>query len=235
MTDKAKAASSPRIYTGIENKAPVLYMETDEEPVSIQMYQTRKRGRVAGIFGHYGNIGVGVQKPKSKLHVQGQIMMSHNFNNALVSRESRKVNNRVEEYQFDLIGTYWGMDKTAIYIGGYTGPEKRFNHAEKVIFGGSARQKEGSASIDLIKGSVSASAFLTQQLVQDEDDVMDELEAEALLDVSSPNSGEESRHIDLGRSSHYLHRKVKSQAKIIQELQQQLARLSDKFAELQQR
>lgn len=232
----AGATSGPRIYTGKENDAPVLYLETDDTPVSIQMYQTKKRERVAGLFGYYGNIGIGVEKPRAKLHVQGQIMMSHNFNNALVARESRKVNGKVEEYQFDLIGTYWGMDRNAIYIGAHAGPKQRFNHAEKVIFGGSSENKAGVASVDLIKGTVSASSFVTQKLLADEDDMMDELEAQALIDVGpGPHDEESGQHIDLGRSSHYLHRKVREQAETIQALQQQLEMLTSKFQQLQQR
>merc|ERR1711988_38846 len=219
-TGGANADASAKIYSGQENNGPVLFLEARNSPVSIQMYQAKKRERVASIYGYYGNVGIGVQKPKAKLHVQGQIMMSHNFNNVLVARENRKVGTKVRSVQFDLIGTYWGLDKKAIYIGGYTGEAKQDRFAEKVIFGGHSKNKEGKVSIDLLKGTVSASAFLTNKLLDDEDDMMNELEAEALLDISS---GKEQAHqqIDLGRSSHYLHRKVVSQAKTIAQLQQQ--------------
>jgi len=229
------APSTSKIYSGQENKGPVMFLESRDEPVSIQFTQTTKRERVAGIYGYYGNVGVGVQKPLAKLHVNGQIMMSHNFNNALVSRESRKSGSKTDTLQFDLIGTYWGLDKKAIYIGGFTGTQKPGRYAEKVIFGGSTANKKGTASVDLKTGKVSATAFVTTKLVEDEEDVMDDLEAETLLDVTTGTKEGSEQRIDLGRSSHYLHRKVVSQAKTIEALQQQLSQLHAKVIGLTQR
>jgi hypothetical protein len=226
--------STTKIYSGQENKGPVLFLESKDKPVSIQFTQTTKRERVAALYGYYGNVGVSVKQPLSKLHVNGQIMMSHNFNNALVSREVREVSKgQKSTLQFDLIGTYWGLDKQAVYIGGHTGEAMPGRAAEKVIFGATSANKQGTAAIDLKTGTISATSFVTSQLLNNEDDVMDDLEAETLLDITSDVTAEgDEKHIDLGRSSHYLHRKVVSQAKMIEALQQQLVQLHTKVAEL---
>merc|ERR1719473_2010913 len=108
------------------------------------------------------------------------------------------------EVQFDLIGTYWGMDKKSIYIGAYTGEKKAGNFAEKVIFGGSTNEPAGKAHVDLADGKIYAQGFVTSSPMTEEDTMTDP-EAEDLVQVS-----EESKELDLGRSTKYLHRKVES-------------------------
>merc|ERR1712100_849514 len=67
----------------------------------------------------------------------------------VAAKEKRKVKGAMTEVQFDLIGTYWGMDKKSIYIGAYTGEKKAGNFAEKVIFGGSTNEPAGKAHVEL--------------------------------------------------------------------------------------
>jgi len=213
-----------KMYTGQENKAPVLFLETSKTPASISFYQTKQRQKVASINGFYGNIGIGEKKPSTKLHVKGQILMSHNFNNVLVSKEKRMVEGKEETVEFDLIGTYWGMDKKAIYIGARTGPPKPGGQAEKVIFGGSTNEKNGKAYIDLKDGKVYAKGFIT---TNSETEYDDDLDTDSLLQLTSSSDSTQSdtHEIDLGRSTHLLRRKVREQAASISRLEQQLQEL----------
>lgn len=205
-----------KIYSGQENNAPILFFETEKTPASLSMYQTKDRQKVASINGYYGNIGIGETMPKTKLQVKGQVLLSHNFNNVVAAKEKRKVKGAMTEVQFDLIGTYWGMDKKSIYIGAYTGEKKAGNFAEKVIFGGSTNEPAGKAHVDLADGKIYAQGFVTSSPMTEED-TMTDLEAEDLVQVS-----EESKELDLGRSTKYLHRKVREQAATISKLEQQL-------------
>jgi hypothetical protein len=217
-----------KIYTGQENNGPVLFFESSKTPVSLALYQTKKRQKVASINGWYGNIGIGEKKPTAKLHVKGQILMSHNFNNVLSAKESRmdpKTKKKLKT-QFDLIGTYWGMDKKAVYIGAYTGSGAAGTKAEKVIFGGTTNLKEGQASVDLLTGKVFAKGFVTTS-TEYENDMMSDLEAESLLQVSADKDAE--HEVDIGRSHHYLHKKVRDQAETIARLQKQLKDLTGSF------
>lgn len=205
-----------KIYSGQENNAPILFFETEKTPAALSMYQTKDRQKVASINGYYGNIGIGEPMPKVKLQVKGQVMLSHNFNNVISAKEKRTVKGAMKEVQFDLIGTYWGMDKKSVYIGAFTGEKKVGNYAEKVIFGGSTNEPQGKAHVDLSDGKIYAAGFVTTSAMSEED-TMSDLEAESLIE-----SSEESQEIDLGRSTKYLHRKIREQATTISKLQKQL-------------
>merc|ERR1712072_713106 len=161
----------------------------------------------------------------------GQILISHNFNNVLAAKEKRvdPKTKKVSTTQFDLIGTYWGMDKKAVYIGAYTGKARTGTRAEKVVFGGTTNLKDGKASVDLLTGKVSAKGFVTTAV---EEDAMSELEADTLLQVSETEDAGE-HEVDLGRSTHYLHKKVRDQAQTIARLQNQLKELKGQFQTMQ--
>jgi len=217
-----------KIYSGQENNAPILFFETEKTPASLSMYQTKDRQKVASINGYYGNIGIGETMPTAKLQVKGQVLLSHNFNNVVSAKEKRKVKGAMTEVQFDLIGTYWGMDKKSVYIGAYTGEKKVGNYAEKVIFGGSTNEPQGKAHVDLADGKIYAAGFVTSSAMSEED-TMTDLEAESLLEVS-----EESKELDLGRSTKYLHRKVRDQAATISRLEAQLEEMQGHMKEIVQ-
>lgn len=217
-----------KIYSGQENNAPVLFLETLETPASITMYQTKQRQKVASINGFYGNIGIGEMKPTAKLQVKGQVLLSHNFNNVVSVKEKRKVGTDEESVEFDLIGTYWGMDKKAVYLGAYTGEKKKGHYAEKVVFGGSTNEPQGKGYVDLNDGKIYASGFVTTNTnIEDAEEAMSDLESESLLQMSETQDKDKDKdkEIDLGRSTRYLHRKVRDQAETIQRLQQQLHEL----------
>jgi len=221
------ANAAAKIYTGQENNGPVLFLETRKDPASISLYQTKRRQKVASINGYYGNIGIGEKTPLTKLHVKGQILMSHNFNNVLVSNEKRKIGKKDESVQFDLIGTYWGMDKKAVYIGGHTGPPKPGTQAEKVVFGGTTNQKNGKAYVDLKDGKLYAKGFVAAtSMAEADEDAMSDLEVDSLIQVSTEDKAD--KEVDLVRSARHLHRKVREQAATIQRLQTQMAALKKK-------
>jgi len=218
--------AAAKIYSGQENNAPVLFLETHKTPASISLYQTKRRQKVASINGFYGNIGIGEKKPSAKLHVKGQILMSHNFNNVLAAKEKRKVNGKESSVQFDLIGTYWGLDKKAVYIGAYTGPAKPGMQAEKVVFGGTTNQKNGKAYVDLKDGKMYAAGFVAKtSMAESQEDDMSDLQAESLIQVSTDDASEETE-VDLTKSTKYLHKKVRDQAATIAMLQKQVKQLS---------
>jgi len=216
-----------KIYSGQENNAPILFFETEKTPASLSMYQTKDRQKVASINGYYGNIGIGERMPKAKLQVKGQVLLSHNFNNVVATKEKREVGGEQQEISYDLIGTYWGLDKKSIYIGAVTGEKTEGNHAEKVVFGGTTNSPGGAAHVDLKDGKIYAEGFVTTA-VSSEEDAMTDLEAESLIQVSA----KENKEVDLGRSSKYLHKKVREQAETIERLQAQLAELKGHMAEL---
>jgi len=214
-----------KIYSGQQNNAPILFFETEKTPGSLSFYQTKDRQKVASINGYYGNIGIGETKPKAKLEVKGQILLSHNFNNVLASSDKRLVDQVETEVGFDLIGTYWGLDKKSVYIGASTGEKTEGNHAEKVIFGGSTNSPGGSAHVDLTDGKIYAEGFIT---TASEENEMTDLEAESLIQVSA----KKNKEVDLGRSTKYLHKKVREQAETIERLNAQLAELKGHMAGL---
>merc|ERR1711988_590597 len=189
-------------------------------------------------MGYYGNIGIGERLPVAKLQVKGQIMLSHNFNNVLVAKEKRMVGGKQEAVQFDLIGTYWGLDKKAVYIGAHTGSPRPGAQAERIVFGGTTNQKNGKAYIDLKDGKVYAKGFVTAPSAEEEeydDDRLDQ-ETDSLLETSEgTGAGKasldimEEREIDLGQHTRYLHRKVRQQADTIASLQKQLKTLKEEL------
>merc|ERR1719446_1596746 len=132
------------------------------------------------------------------------------------------VKGKEQSVQFDLIGTYWGMDKNAVYIGASTGAPKKGGQAEKVIFGGSTNDKAGKAYIDLKDGKVYTKGFVTTTSEETEDESEDLLQAQSLLQISSSTDDKDVREIDVGRSTKMLHRTVRKQAATIAMLQQQL-------------
>jgi hypothetical protein len=211
-----------KIYSGQENDAPILFFETERTPASLSMYQTKERQKVASINGYYGNIGIGETNPKAKLQVKGQILMSHNFNNVISAKEKRGD----AEVQFDMIGTYWGMDKSSVYIGAYTGEKQKNFYAEKVVFGGSTNEPQGKAHVDLTDGKIYAEGFVTKSALMDETEAMSDLEAETLIQMPA----KAKKELDLGRSTKYLHRKVREQAATIDKLQQQIEELKQLLA-----
>lgn len=221
-----------KIYTGQENNAPILFLETLQAPASLSMYQTKERQKVASINGLYGNIGIGEKNPAAKLHVKGQVMLSHNFNNVVSVKEKRKVGDQEESVSFDLIGSYWGMDKKAVYIGAYTGEKTPGSFAEKVVFGGSTNQPNGRGYVDLNDGKIYAAGFVTTNALMEsnEEDAMSDLEAESLLQFDQGSD----KDVDLGRSTRYLHRKVRDQAETIRKLQKQLHELQGHLTDIQQ-
>merc|ERR1740117_749663 len=113
------------------------------------------------------------------------------------------------------------MDKKAVYIGAYTGKGTAGSKAEKVIFGGTTNLKGGQASVDLMSGKVFAKGFVTTT-TEYENDMMSDLEAESLLQVSASADKDAEHEVDIGRSHHYLHKKVRDQAETIVRLQKQL-------------
>jgi len=233
------ANAAAKIYSGQENKAPVLFLETHKTPVSISLYQTKQRQKVASINGYYGNIGIGERLPVAKLQVKGQIMLSHNFNNVLVAKEKRMIGGKQESVQFDLIGTYWGLDKKAVYIGAHTGPARPGAQAERIVFGGTTTQKNGKAYIDLKDGKVYAKGFVSGAVVEEEDDDEFDQEADSLLQISQglrvqPEDKLQEREVDLGQHTRYLHRKVRQQADTITSLQKQLQMLKEHLGSIQQ-
>jgi hypothetical protein len=223
-----------KIYSGQENNAPILFFETQKAPVSISMYQTKQRQKVASINGYYGNIGIGETNPVAKLQVKGQVLLSHNFNNVISAKEKRKVGGKEETVQFDLIGTYWGMDKKAVYLGAYTGEKKVGHYAEKIVFGGNTNEPKGKGYVDLKDGKIYAAGFVTTSTLaeSDEEEAMSDLEAESLLQISS-SEDTVNKEIDLGRSTKYLHRKVREQADTIAKLRRQLHELQGHFKDIE--
>lgn len=223
-----------KIYSGQENNAPIMFFETQKAPVSISMYQTKQRQKVASINGFYGNIGIGETNPMAKLQVKGQVLLSHNFNNVVSVKEKRKVGGKEETVQFDLIGTYWGMDKKAVYVGAYTGQKKPGYHAEKIVFGGTTNEPKGKGHVDLKDGKIYAAGFVTTSTMSEtnEEDAMSDLEAESLIQISS-SENQVDKEIDLGRSTKYLHRKVREQASTIATLRQQLHALRTQFKDIE--
>jgi len=229
-----------KIYSGAIGGAPVLYLETDTNPASISMYQADQKDDVASINGWHGNIGIGEKKPTAKLQVKGQIMMSDNYNNVLVSSEERWVGGQKETVDFDLIGTYFGLDNKAIYIGGYVGREKTApagKQATKVVFGGSTNEQLGKAYVDLPTGQIYASGFITPRQSTGTKEEADEAheaygrEVESLIQV---DTGAESRDVDLGQSSRYLHRKVREQAATISNLERLLEEIKGHLNDIKQ-
>jgi hypothetical protein len=219
-----------KIYSGQENNAPILFFETQKTPVSISMYQTKQRQKIASINGYYGNIGIGELNPATKLQVKGQLLLSHNFNNVVSAKEKRKVGAKEETVQFDMIGTYWGMDKKAVYLGAYTGEKKPGYYAEKIIFGGSTNEPKGKGYVDLNDGKMYAAGFVVTNALEAE---MSDIEAESLIQVSEGSDTPQPKEVDLGRSTKYLHRKINDQAATINRLQAELAELRGHFKDIQ--
>jgi len=219
-----------KIYSGQENNAPILFLETQKTPASLSMYQTKQRQKVATINGFYGNIGIGETNPLTKLQVKGQVLLSHNFNNVVAAKEKRKVGAAEQTVQFDMIGTYWGMDKKAVYLGAYTGQKVPGNYAEKVVFGGTTNVPNGVAHVDLNDGKIYAKGFVTATTIEENEDTMSDLDAENLLQISEGKRGH--KEVDLGRSTRYLHRKVQDQAEEIRMLRTQLDGLRAQYKDL---
>merc|ERR1719310_424166 len=107
------------------------------------------------------------------------------------------------------------MDKKAGYLGAYTGKKVPGNYAEKVVFGGTTNVPNGKAHVDLNDGKIYAAGFVTTTTIEEkeEDTQMTSLDVTNLLEVSEGNTGH--KEVDLGRSTRYLHRKVRDQAEEI--------------------
>jgi len=224
-----------KIYSGQENNAPILFFETEKTAASISMYQTKQRQKVASINGFYGNIGIGELNPATKLQVKGQVLLSHNFNNVVAAKEKRKVGSVEQSVEFDMIGTYWGMDKKAVYIGAYTGEKKPGNYAEKIIFGGNTNEPKGKGYVDLNDGKMYAAGFVVTNALETQEEMeMSDMEAESLIQVSEGDVKPQPKEVDLGRSTKYLHRKINQQAATIDRLHQELAELRSHFKDIQQ-
>jgi len=73
-----------------------------------------------------GDLGIGISLPASRLHVVGTPLIE-GWDSVLESRYA------TERYQ--LIGSYWGWDKEAIYIAGYNKYNSQYN-TSRVIVGG---------------------------------------------------------------------------------------------------